>query len=49
MFGSTCGSLDVLNRGVLLPMMDVGNWVYSQNMGTYTSAAANTFNGFPTT
>ena len=48
-FGPTCGSLDVLNHGVLLPQMDVSDWVYFQNMGAYMLAAANTFNGFPTT
>jgi ornithine decarboxylase len=48
-FGPTCDSMDVLSRGVLLPKMDVGDWMYFQNMGAYTSAAASTFNGFPTT
>lgn len=48
-FGPTCDSMDVLSRGVLLPQMDVGDWMYFQNMGAYTSAAASTFNGFPTT
>jgi hypothetical protein len=48
-FGPTCDSMDVLSRGVLLPKMEVGDWMYFQNMGAYTSAAASTFNGFPTT
>jgi ornithine decarboxylase len=48
-FGPTCDSMDVLSRGVLLPKMAVGDWMYFQNMGAYTSAAASTFNGFPTT
>jgi hypothetical protein len=48
-FGPTCDSMDVLSRGVLLPKMNVGDWMYFQNMGAYTSAAASTFNGFPTT
>mmetsp|Transcript_10438 Transcript_10438/g.25622 ORF Transcript_10438/g.25622 Transcript_10438/m.25622 type:complete len:834 (-) Transcript_10438:475-2976(-) len=48
-FGPTCDSIDVLSRGVLLPKMDVGDWMYFHNMGAYTSAAASTFNGFPTT
>eukprot|EP00579_Thalassiosira_antarctica_P002225 CAMPEP_0201871018 /NCGR_PEP_ID=MMETSP0902-20130614/4014_1 /ASSEMBLY_ACC=CAM_ASM_000551 /TAXON_ID=420261 /ORGANISM="Thalassiosira antarctica, Strain CCMP982" /LENGTH=778 /DNA_ID=CAMNT_0048396853 /DNA_START=147 /DNA_END=2483 /DNA_ORIENTATION=+ len=48
-FGPTCDSMDVLSRGVLLPKMDIGDWMYFQNMGAYTSAAASTFNGFPTT
>jgi len=41
--------MDVLSRGVLLPKMEVGDWMYFQNMGAYTSAAASIFNGFPTT
>ena len=48
-FGPTCDSMDVLSRGVLLPKMDIGDWMYFQNMGAYTSAAASSFNGFPTT
>lgn len=48
-FGPTCDSMDVLSRGVLLPKMNIGDWMYFQNMGAYTSAAASTFNGFPTT
>jgi hypothetical protein len=48
-FGPTCDSMDVLSRGVLLPRLNVGDWMYFQNMGAYTSAAASTFNGFPTT
>jgi hypothetical protein len=48
-FGPTCDSMDVLTRGVLLPKMEIGEWMYFQNMGAYTSAAASTFNGFPTT
>ena len=48
-FGPTCDSMDVLSRGVLLPKMNIGDWMYFQNMGAYTSAAASTFNGFATT
>ncbi len=48
-FGPTCDSMDVLSRGVLLPKMSIGDWMYFQNMGAYTSAAASSFNGFPTT
>ncbi len=33
---------------MLLPKLEVGDWMYFQNMGEYTSAAASTFNGFPT-
>ena len=30
-----------------MPMLDVGDWVYFQNMGAYTLAAGSTFNGMP--
>jgi ornithine decarboxylase len=33
-------------RSVLLPKLDVGDWMYFQNMGAYTMAAASSFNGF---
>lgn len=45
-FGPTCDSIDVIARSVLLPKLKVGDWLYFQNMGAYTSAAASTFNGF---
>jgi len=49
-FGPTCDSMDVISRSVLLPKMDIGDWMYFQNMGAYTCAAASGFNGFePTT
>jgi len=46
-FGPTCDSLDVISRSVLLPKLNVGDWLYFQNMGAYTMAAASNFNGFP--
>ena len=45
-FGPTCVSIDVISRSVLLPKLQVGDWLYFENMGAYTSAAASTFNGF---
>lgn len=45
-FGPTCDSIDVISRSVLLPKLKVGDWLYFENMGAYTSAAASTFNGF---
>ncbi len=46
-FGPTCKPIDVLCRGVLLPKMNIGDWLYFQNMGAYTSASASFFSGFP--
>jgi diaminopimelate decarboxylase len=45
-FGPTCDSIDVIARSVLLPKLKVGDWMYFQNMGAYTMAAASSFNGF---
>jgi len=45
-FGPTCDSIDVISRSVLLPQLNVGDWLYFQNMGAYTMAAASNFNGF---
>ena len=45
-FGPSCDSIDVVARSVLLPKLKVGDWLYFQNMGAYTSAAASSFNGF---
>lgn len=48
-FGPTCDSIDVVARSVLLPKMQIGDWLYFQNMGAYTMAAASSFNGFTPT
>ena len=45
-FGPTCDSIDVITRSVLLPKLKIGDWLYFQNMGAYTMAAASSFNGF---
>ena len=45
-FGPTCDSIDVIARSVLLPKLKVGDWLYFQNLGAYTCAAASAFNGF---
>jgi hypothetical protein len=36
----------VIARSVLLPKLKVGDYMYFQNMGAYTMAAASSFNGF---
>jgi diaminopimelate decarboxylase len=48
-FGPTCDSIDVIARSVLLPKLKIGDWLYFQNMGAYTMAAASSFNGFTPT
>lgn len=44
-WGPTCDSLDCISKSVMLPKVDVGEWLYFRNMGAYTCSAASTFNG----
>ncbi|XP_067005986.1 ornithine decarboxylase 1 [Anabrus simplex] len=46
-WGPTCDGLDQVVENMLLPPMDVGNWIIFENMGAYTLPVASTFNGFP--
>ncbi|PRP78186.1 hypothetical protein PROFUN_11316 [Planoprotostelium fungivorum] len=51
-FGPTCDSMDCIAKDILLPELEVGEWLYFKDMGAYTVAAASPFNGFqscPTT
>lgn len=45
-WGPTCDSLDCISKGVMLPKVNVGDWLFFRNMGAYTCSAASTFNGF---
>jgi len=45
-FGPTCDSLDCIAKDVMLPKIEVGEWMYFKEMGAYTVAAASRFNGF---
>jgi ornithine decarboxylase len=46
LFGPTCDSMDCIAKGLMLPELEVGEWLYFKNMGAYTVAAASPFNGF---
>jgi len=46
LFGPTCDSMDCIGKNIMLPELEVGDWLYFRNMGAYTAAAASTFNGF---
>lgn len=48
-FGPTCDSIDTICETCKLPDLAIGEWVYVENFGAYTLAAASTFNGFQTT
>ena len=43
--GPTCDSLDIIARGEQMPELEIGDIVYVENVGAYSSASATTFNG----
>jgi len=45
-WGPTCDSLDCLTTNAILPELDIGDWLYFEEMGSYTICAASEFNGF---
>ena len=42
--GPTCDSLDVLGVSEELPQLEIGDLVYVENIGAYSSASATQFN-----
>jgi ornithine decarboxylase len=46
-FGPTCDAFDTITLSAELPELDIGDLVYSENMGAYTIASSTYFNGFP--
>lgn len=46
-WGPTCDGLDQINQTVEFPrIVDVGDWLYFENVGAYSLAASTSFNGF---
>jgi len=45
-FGPTCDALDCIIKDIPMPLMDVGEWMFTRDMGAYTNAALTHFNGF---
>ena len=46
-WGPTCDGLDCIAPSLQLPVvLEVGDWLYFENMGAYTICAATRFNGF---
>ena len=45
-WGPTCDSMDVITKDARLPELSIGDWLYYEEMGAYTVAAASRFNGF---
>lgn len=46
-FGPTCDALDTVSTAENLPDLKLGEYLYSKNVGAYTTASATDFNGFP--
>jgi ornithine decarboxylase len=46
-FGPTCDALDTISQAEELPELNLGDFVYSENIGAYTHASSTYFNGFP--
>ena len=46
-WGPTCDGLDCISKEARLPELQVGDWLYYDDMGAYTAAAGSNFNGMP--
>jgi ornithine decarboxylase len=46
-FGPTCDALDTISLAEQLPDLELGDLVYSENIGAYSHASSTYFNGFP--
>ncbi|MBI4873664.1 MAG: type III PLP-dependent enzyme [Acidobacteria bacterium] len=46
-FGQTCDGLDTIAQSEELPDLEIGDLVYAENIGAYSTASATWFNGFP--
>lgn len=47
-FGPTCDALDQIIESIQLPeSIEIGDFIYFENMGAYTIPVASPFNGFP--
>lgn len=45
--GPTCDAFDTVSTAEYLPELAIGDLLYVENIGAYSSASATTFNGFP--
>ena len=46
-FGPTCDAFDTITLSAELPDLEIGDLVYSENIGAYSHASSTNFNGFP--
>jgi ornithine decarboxylase len=45
-FGQTCDGMDTIAQSEELPALEIGDLVYSENIGAYSNASSTWFNGF---
>eukprot|EP00914_Ancora_sagittata_P029432 GHVO01058218.1.p1 GENE.GHVO01058218.1~~GHVO01058218.1.p1 ORF type:complete len:458 (+),score=52.03 GHVO01058218.1:250-1623(+) len=48
-WGPTCDGIDCVKEETLLPEMNIGEWLFFQDMGAYSLCAATQFNAMPRT
>jgi len=46
LYGPTCDSFDLIEDSILLPELNIGDKLYVENFGAYTTASASPFNGY---
>ena len=46
-FGPTCDAFDTISVAEELPELDIGDYLYAENIGAYSIASSTYFNGFP--
>jgi ornithine decarboxylase len=46
-FGPTCDAFDTISVAEDLPELDIGDYLYAENIGAYSIASSTYFNGFP--
>jgi len=46
LYGPTCDSFDLIEENIMLPDLNVGDKLYIEDFGAYTSASASSFNGY---
>ena len=46
-FGPTCDAFDTISVAEELPDLDIGDYLYAENIGAYSIASSTYFNGFP--
>lgn len=46
-FGPTCDAFDTISVAEELPELEIGDYLYAENIGAYSVASSTYFNGFP--